>query len=400
MSPSTAQREQPVKGNLVKLVADKWRARIGDHVAFFGYRWLAWALAVLSLTFPGGKSVTLSRDAGLLFLLAVVNVVLTALAQSYVRLARRRPLILLLDILASATIVWLSSGRILPFLPYALGSLVLPALLFGWRGTLLGSTVMIILDQIGLLFLIPADVVEPALPVLAARVLAPVAFASCWMAIGQFLPSSEGERSNTRGRTPDERPKQQPNGESLSSNILGAAELGTLEHSSKLLPSNMVTPLPLIVARTAPEQRTDTSRRVIYDLTPGAEVNLGVALDQITASFSRQSGIEMRVTVIGSARPLAAAQHSVLLRVAQEALLNIQQHAHAHSSLITLTYEPRAVTLMVQDDGVGLLDGTYERPGLHALRAVRYRLAELDGQLSVFESELGGVIVRATLPFE
>ncbi|NTV63260.1 MAG: ATP-binding protein, partial [Oscillochloris sp.] len=40
------------------------------------------------------------------------------------------------------------------------------------------------------------------------------------------------------------------------------------------------------------------------------------------------------------------------------------------------------------------------RPGMHSLRAVRYRLAELDGQFAVFESESGGVTVRATLPFE
>jgi signal transduction histidine kinase len=108
----------------------------------------------------------------------------------------------------------------------------------------------------------------------------------------------------------------------------------------------------------------------------------------------------VRTTVVGTVQPLSQAYHMVLLRCAQEALLNVQQHAHAHSVQIALTFEARAVTLVIQDDGVGLLDGTYERPGLHALRAVRYRLSELDGQLAVFESENGGVTVRATLPFE
>jgi signal transduction histidine kinase len=90
----------------------------------------------------------------------------------------------------------------------------------------------------------------------------------------------------------------------------------------------------------------------------------------------------------------------MLLRVAQEALLNIAQHSHAHHVLITIAFEPRALTLAIEDDGVGLLDGTYERPGMHALRALRYRLSELDGHLAVFESEIGGVTVRATLPME
>jgi signal transduction histidine kinase len=47
-----------------------------------------------------------------------------------------------------------------------------------------------------------------------------------------------------------------------------------------------------------------------------------------------------------------------------------------------------------------LLDGTHERPGLHALRAMQYRLAEFGGRLDVFETEGGGVTVRATMPLE
>ena len=114
----------------------------------------------------------------------------------------------------------------------------------------------------------------------------------------------------------------------------------------------------------------------------------------------RQGDLIVRVTSMGEARPLHPAQHSVLLRVAQESLLNVQQHARARTATMNLAYESSSVTLVVHDDGVGLLDGTYERPGLHALRAVRYRLAELEGQLAVFEDEDGGVTVRATLPLD
>jgi signal transduction histidine kinase len=50
--------------------------------------------------------------------------------------------------------------------------------------------------------------------------------------------------------------------------------------------------------------------------------------------------------------------------------------------------------------GVGLVVGCVERPGLHALRAMQYRLAEFGGRLDVFETEGGGVTVRATMPLE
>ena len=49
---------------------------------------------------------------------------------------------------------------------------------------------------------------------------------------------------------------------------------------------------------------------------------------------------------------------------------------------------------------IHLIDGTYERPGLHALRAMQYRLAEHEGRLDVFELEGGGVTVRASLPLD
>jgi signal transduction histidine kinase len=139
---------------------------------------------------------------------------------------------------------------------------------------------------------------------------------------------------------------------------------------------------------------------VLYDLHASPDVSLPTALEQLAAMAAHQSGLAISASCLGAARPLNASQQAILLRCAQEALLNVRQHARAHSAQLTLSFEPRAVVLSVQDDGVGLLDGTYERPGLHALRAVRYRLAELDGQLAVFDSEGGGLTLRATLPLD
>ena len=68
--------------------------------------------------------------------------------------------------------------------------------------------------------------------------------------------------------------------------------------------------------------------------------------------------------------------------------------------MITLSYELHTILLVIEDDGVGLLDGTHERPGVHALRAMHYRLSELEGQLEVAEGEAGGVTVRASLPLD
>jgi hypothetical protein len=380
-----------VKGRFVKLSADKWRARWNSETAFYGYRWVAWALAGISLTLPGHTATSLPRAAGILLLLGVINVAFTATAQSYVRLARRRPMLMALDILAGLVVIGIGGGEPLPFLPYALGALVLPALLGGWGGALIGSAGFIGLDLIGLML----NTTEGALslPLLAVRAAMPLAFASCWVAAGRLLIGSErlGALSDPRSDATTSKPAA---GGAVSSSPVRLSAFADLDRDFNGRAQQRT------VARLEPTPRADPTRHAIFDPAPTESLTFSAMIDQLAVSFGRQGGVEVRATTTGVVRPLTNVQHGMLLRLAQEALLNVSQHAHAQSVLITITFEPRAVTLAVQDDGVGLLDGTYERPGMHALRALRYRLAELDGQLAVFESESGGVTVRATLPID
>lgn len=383
----------------MKHSADKWSPQFAHHTAFYGYRWVAWMLAALSLALPGQATATLPRDAALMVLLLVFNIVLTAFAYPYVRVARQRSLVLSLDLLASIALLWMSNGDWLPFFPYALGALVLPALLFGVRGALYSSAAFILLDQVGLTWINTPVVGSEGMLLYLPRLITPLAFAFCWVAAGLALarePSGTADLAFGDQSSLGRQRRDEPAGESP---LLRLTERPPEARSGRTS-AEVVDPAPLAVARTVPAPRLDPARRVLFDLTPGPNVALAETIEQIALSVGRHSGLTVRTTVVGTAQPLSQAYHMVLLRTAQEALLNVQQHAHAHNVQIALTFESRAVTLVVQDDGVGLLDGTYERPGLHALRAVRYRLVELDGQLAVFESDSGGVTVRATLPFE
>ena len=47
--------------------------------------------------------------------------------------------ILLLDIFFSLILAWLSDGQAGPLTPFALGVLILPGMIYHWRGTLAGS---------------------------------------------------------------------------------------------------------------------------------------------------------------------------------------------------------------------------------------------------------------------
>lgn len=389
------------KGNSVKRPAAEWRVRLSDHVAFFGYRWIAWGVAALTLTVPGRPAESLPRDAGLLLLLGVINVLATALAQGYVRLLRRRPLVLLLDLAASAAVLWLSQSQVLPFLPYALGALVLPGLMFGWRGALLSALSFIGLDLLGLVTFNQAFGATLAPLALTFRILAPLIFAGVWLGMRRVVESDSGMGTG-RPRPPGEvGTSGVARGKSNTDRSGATLRLTDLQPS--IAPgetgANLASAGPAIAMGVTAEQHP-AARRVVYDLPPTPEIGLGAALERLGTLVARQSGLNVQVSCMGTARRLHAAQHAVLLRAAQEALQNVQQHARAQSAVVLLAFEPHSVSLTVEDDGVGLLDGTYERPGLHGLRAVRYRLAEFDGRLDVFEGEHGGVTVRATLPLD
>lgn len=380
-------------------MAEQWRLRFNEQLAFFGYRWLALLVATVAVALPASLDVARPGDAGLLVLVAILTLSATALANGYVRVLRQRPALLVLDLLICAVLLWLSHSRPLPFLPYALSALLLPSLLFGVRGALLSAAAFTALDLFGCALFNPSAIDSPLS--LLVRVAIPLAFALAWALLGRVArpgsvaPGSGGLRSVEAGTRPLSRVERAwlAPGDSMGLDNLPRGE------PSATPPAIGAPPAPLLLARSAPEPQAAPGRRVLYDLSASPDVPLITALEQLAAA-GRQGGLEVRTNSLGNARPLNASQQTVLLRTAQEAMQNVRQHARAHTALITLSFEPRAVTLVVQDDGVGLLDGTYERPGLHALRAVRYRLAELDGQLAVFESESGGVTVRATLPME
>lgn len=384
----------------MKPSASQRPVRIGAHAAFFSYRWLAWVLAALALTLPGHPVATLPRDAGILLLAGVINVVATALAQGYVRVARARPGLLALDLVGGVAILWLSGSAALPFLPYALSGLILPGLLFAWRGGLLGAGAFLVLDIIGLSMLNPALAATLSGADFAIRGFTPLGFALIWIIAARLLEpldqlTPEPAQANAAAHPPSTNFGQPGPGQAARN--LATAERTRLE-SGKLSLDQLSSPLPLVLTR-ATEQRADPARRLLYEVTPIAGASFAATLEQLGAALASQSELSVRVNASGVPQPLGLAQQTILLRTAQEALLNIQHHARATTALLTLSYRPDMVALVIQDDGVGLLDGTYERPGMHALRALRYRIAELDGQFAVVEGESGGLSVRASLPY-
>ena len=67
-----------------------------------------------------------------------------------------------------------------------------------------------------------------------------------------------------------------------------------------------------------------------------------------------ESKIDVRVEIVGTPRRLSDDSEIALLRIAQEALRNVERHAGASIARVSLEFGPSQVCMRIADDGAGL----------------------------------------------
>ncbi|WSI74950.1 sensor histidine kinase [Streptomyces sp. NBC_01335] len=153
------------------------------------------------------------------------------------------------------------------------------------------------------------------------------------------------------------------------------------------------------------------ARRFVHDLAPAdlAEgAGLEAALRALAARATATGGPAVRCHVEGTAHnPLPDRVQSALLRIAQGALANVAEHADATTAALTLTHLDDRVVLDIADDGRGFApDGpaaateqrdTPMRRG-HGLPAMRARVRQLGGRLTVESAPGEGTVLSAEVP--
>ena len=95
---------------------------------------------------------------------------------------------------------------------------------------------------------------------------------------------------------------------------------------------------------------------------------LADTLRDLIRGFGRRTGLATEFEVEGRPRAADPAIEHALLRVSQEALLNIHKHAHAHVARMRLRYQDSGIVLEVEDDGVGS-ESAPAGVGLHSMEA-------------------------------
>ena len=147
----------------------------------------------------------------------------------------------------------------------------------------------------------------------------------------------------------------------------------------------------------------DTVRRVITDLRPSVLDQLGVwaALEWHVEQIGQRSGLRChcRIHPAAAAMALDPDRSTMLFRIVQEALTNVQRHAHASQVMLDVGVDAGEIVLTVEDDGCGIRTGAC--PGTSwGILGMQERSRSFGGSLDVARRDEGGTIVTLRIPLE
>lgn len=145
-------------------------------------------------------------------------------------------------------------------------------------------------------------------------------------------------------------------------------------------------------------------RNISSALRPIALDQLGLvpALRQHVAEIAKlRSDLELEFSHSGAARSLPNETETALFRVCQESLHNVLRHANASRATVSLEFAPQAVSLVIEDNGIGfdLRPNAQDKSGGGiGLFGMRERMTSLSGHLRINSHRGTGTTIRAELP--
>lgn len=143
--------------------------------------------------------------------------------------------------------------------------------------------------------------------------------------------------------------------------------------------------------------------RLVRDLAMGLrpsmldDIGLGPALQWQARDFSRRAGISAVAQLDGVLAGLPDDHRTCIYRVVQEALSNCARHAGAKAIRVTVHGGSDAVSVTIQDDGIGF-DPDHPQPEGLGLVGIRERVRQLGGTVAITSQAQKGTMLNVELP--
>ncbi len=139
----------------------------------------------------------------------------------------------------------------------------------------------------------------------------------------------------------------------------------------------------------------DEARRSVLDLR-AAPLEGRTLAEALQALADAGHPFALTVQITGAQQPLPARIEAGLYRIVQESLNNVRQHAQAGAVIIAFVATPAAITLTIEDDGVGF-DPTAPRPDHYGLIGINERARLLGGTMTVQSAAASGTRITVAL---
>lgn len=158
----------------------------------------------------------------------------------------------------------------------------------------------------------------------------------------------------------------------------------------------------LRAAQRAVRDTADELRRVSRNLRPPILDDLGLppALRAEINSFSQRTGIPARLVCVGAERRLGPERELALLRIAQEALRNVSQHARASRAAVRLQFDANRVRMSISDDGQGVekrRTAELAANGKLGMIGMREQARLIDAAITIGNGRRGGTVVSVSV---
>ena len=145
-------------------------------------------------------------------------------------------------------------------------------------------------------------------------------------------------------------------------------------------------------------------QRISRNLRPSVldDLGLAAALHEASTEFTDRTGVPVKLTDIQLNTRLPADTELTLYRIFQEALKNVDQHAHASNVTVCLRQQGSFIQLVINDDGIGF-DPDHrpaKRNGKDSINLIsmRERATYVGGTIKVKSGARAGTEIEISIP--
>ncbi len=130
------------------------------------------------------------------------------------------------------------------------------------------------------------------------------------------------------------------------------------------------------------------------------DFGLVAALKWASERFQKKTGIQCSLQSGEFATAIGDPHESVIFRVVQEGLLNIERHAGASHVNLALWRAEDKLHVLLRDNGSGMAPLSRNKPGCFGLVAMQQRVYSLGGKIEIANIQPSGVEIHASIPLE